>query len=74
MRVATVIVAINTQQKLGIAVAFILAIGWLGFILVHVRHGTAPRGAEMELAPANSSGRCSARSAGSSGTSSSTRA
>ena len=51
MRVATIIVATSTQQKLGAAVAVILVVGWLGFIVAHVRHGTEPRGAEMELAP-----------------------
>lgn len=51
MRVDPVL-AVNTQQKLGIAVAVLLVVGWLVYLAAHLRRREAPQvGAEIELAP-----------------------
>ena len=42
---------VNTQQKLGIAIAAILIVGWVGYILLHLSRSGAPAGAEVETAP-----------------------
>ena len=47
----SLLAAVPVPQKLGIAFAVILVIGWLVFIVAHVRRDTEPRGAEMEVAP-----------------------
>ena len=47
----SLLAAVPVPQKLGIAFAVLLVLGWLGFIVAHVRRDTEPRGAEMELAP-----------------------
>lgn len=52
MRVDPVVAAVNTQQKLGIAVAVLLVAGWLVYLAAHLRRREAPPvGAEIELAP-----------------------
>lgn len=46
------ILTATTQQKLGAATVVVLIVGWLGFILAHLRSGDRPApGAEIELAP-----------------------
>lgn len=47
----SLLAAVPVPQKLGIAFAVLLVLGWLAFIVAHVRRDTEPRGAEMELAP-----------------------
>jgi mono/diheme cytochrome c family protein len=47
----SLLAAVPVPQKLGIAFAVLLIVGWLVFIIAHVRRDTEPRGAEMELAP-----------------------
>ncbi|HEX2063717.1 MAG TPA: cytochrome c [Acidimicrobiales bacterium] len=44
--------AITTQQKLGIAIVVALVLGWLAYLLIQVRRPEGPPpGAEIELAP-----------------------
>lgn len=45
------IVATTTAQKLGTVFAIALVIGWLVFILAHVKRGSVKPGAEIEEAP-----------------------
>ena len=48
----TVLAAVNTQQKLGLAVAGLLLVGWLVYLAMHLRRPEAgPAGSEIELAP-----------------------
>ena len=43
--------AVTTQQKLGLAVVVLLVVGWVAYVVVHLRRPSAPPGAEIELAP-----------------------
>jgi mono/diheme cytochrome c family protein len=43
--------AVSTPQKLGMAFAIALVIGWAIFIVAHVKRGGVAAGAEIELAP-----------------------
>ncbi len=43
--------AVSTPQKLGMAFAIILVIGWAIFIVAHIKRGGVAAGAEMEVAP-----------------------
>ncbi len=45
------IFAVSTPQKLGMAFAIILVVGWAIFILAHIKRGGVAAGAEVELAP-----------------------
>ena len=48
----TVLAAVNTQQKLGLAVAALVVVGWLVYLAVHLRRPEmGPPGSEVELAP-----------------------
>jgi mono/diheme cytochrome c family protein len=48
----SLLLAVNTQQKLGIATVVLLLIGWVAYILSHLRRPDAPPpGSEIELAP-----------------------
>src|SRR5262249_7055824 len=47
----SLLAAVPVPQKLGIGFAILLIVGWVIFIVAHVRRDTEPRGAEMELAP-----------------------
>ena len=48
----TVLLAVNTQQKLGVATVVVLLIGWAAYLLSHLkRPDSPPPGSEMELAP-----------------------
>ena len=43
--------AVNTQQELGLAFVAVLVIGWFAYLVVHIRRPANPPGAEIELAP-----------------------
>ncbi len=48
----TPLLAVNTEQKLGIAIAVLLVLGWAAYGIAHLRRAEAPEpGAEVELAP-----------------------
>ena len=49
----TLLAAASSQQRIGIAVAVLLVVGWAVYILIHLRarRFDAPPGAEYELAP-----------------------
>jgi mono/diheme cytochrome c family protein len=52
VRVNQLVAAVNTQQKLGLAVAALLVVGWLVYLVAHLRRPeSAPVGSEVELAP-----------------------
>jgi mono/diheme cytochrome c family protein len=52
LRVNTVVAAVNTQQKLGLAVAALVVVGWLVYAAFYLRRPEAgPPGTEIELAP-----------------------
>lgn len=52
MRVDLVVAAVSTQQKLGIAVAVLVVVGWAGYLVVYLRRPEGPPpGSETELAP-----------------------
>jgi mono/diheme cytochrome c family protein len=52
LRLAPVLAAVNTQQKLGVAVAALLFVGWAVYLAAHLRRREAPPvGSEIELAP-----------------------
>ena len=52
MRVDPVLAAVNTQQKLGIAIAALLVLAWLVYLVAHLRRPELPPlGSEIELAP-----------------------
>ena len=49
---ATAFLAVNTYQKVGMAVVVVLVVGWIVFGLSHLRRAEAPPpGSEVELAP-----------------------
>ena len=43
--------AVTTQQKLGLAVVVLLVVGWVLYIFVHIKRPAVPPGSEIELAP-----------------------
>src|SRR6185437_953235 len=43
--------AVSTPQKLGMAFAVALVVGWAIFILAHIKRGGVAAGAEVEVAP-----------------------
>jgi len=45
------ILAVTTQQKLGLAVVILLVVGWVAYLFVHLRRPAVPPGSEIELAP-----------------------
>jgi len=45
------ILAVSTPQKLGMAFAIALVIGWAIFIVAHIKRGGVAAGTEIELAP-----------------------
>jgi mono/diheme cytochrome c family protein len=45
------IFAVSTPQKLGMAFAIALVVGWAIFILAHIKRGGVAAGAEVEIAP-----------------------
>ena len=51
MRVTLLQLAVTTQQRLGIAVAVAVILGWAGYLLLHLGRTGGEVGDEMELAP-----------------------
>jgi mono/diheme cytochrome c family protein len=52
LRVDLVLAATSTPQKVGIAVAVLLVVGWAAYLVMHLlRPERAPVGSEIELAP-----------------------
>jgi len=44
-------VAVTTQQKLGLGFVVVLVVGWVAYLVVHIRRPANPPGSEIELAP-----------------------
>ena len=53
MRLTLLLAAASSQQRIGIAVAVLLVVGWAVYVLIHLRtrRSDAPPGSEYELAP-----------------------
>src|SRR5207237_4121446 len=53
LRLTLLLAAASSQQRIGIAVAVLLVVGWAVYVLIHLRtrRSDAPPGAEYELAP-----------------------
>ncbi|HEX2040240.1 MAG TPA: cytochrome c [Acidimicrobiales bacterium] len=52
MRVDLVVAATSTPQKVGIAVAVLVVVGWAAYLVMHLRRPESPPpGSEIELAP-----------------------
>ena len=46
------LLAVSTQQKVGLAVAVLVVVGWAGYLLLYLRRKESPPpGSEIELAP-----------------------
>jgi mono/diheme cytochrome c family protein len=45
------VLAVTTQQRLGVAVVVLVLLGWAGYLLLHLGRGAGEVGSEMELAP-----------------------
>src|SRR3954454_23181251 len=44
-------VAVTTQQKLGLGFVVVLFVGWIVYLVVHIRRPANPPGSEIEIAP-----------------------
>jgi mono/diheme cytochrome c family protein len=47
----SLLATVTTQQKLGVAIAAIFIVGWVGYLVAHLRKAGPPPGSEIELAP-----------------------
>jgi mono/diheme cytochrome c family protein len=51
MTTSFLLATVSTQQKIGVVIAALFIVGWLGYIVTHLKKAGPPPGSEIELAP-----------------------